>query len=191
MRHKNRFLWLALIGTVVVFFPIRNANAEREARLRDGDAIDVRLAGVPPDEMATVNGQYTIDGDGLLNLPLVGRISACGQTVSRLQSTIEATYRSRGIFAHPTITVIPSAPRYILVTGAVRAPQRIVYSNDMTFNGAVVAAGDFSEFANQKKIRFVRNNKSQVVNAKRIRSYPQLDFRVFPGDQIQVPDSWW
>ena len=141
--------------------------------------------------MSTVNGVYTIDGDGGLNLPYIGKLNVGGMTQSQVSAIIERTYKSKEIYTNPTITlVIAATGRFVNVGGAVKAPQRVPYTPDMTVLSAINAAGDFNEFANQAKVQLLRDGKAITVNCKELRRDPSKDPGVRPGDQIQVPERW-
>ncbi len=161
-----------------------------ETPLRSGDTFELRIGGVPAAEVAAINGTYTIDGEGYLNLPYIGKMSVNKLTPSQIQSTAEHAYIANGIYTHPTITltVAPSA-RFVNVGGQVKAPQRVQYSADMTVLSAITAAGDFNEYADQKKVRLIRGSQVTIVNCKAIRQDPSQDLKVVPGDQIQVPQG--
>ena len=163
-----------------------------DATLRPGDTFDLRIGGVPGDEMAAISSSYTLDGEGYLNLPYLGKLQVSGMTPGQIQSLVERDYVERGIFTHPTITlsIAPSA-RFVNVGGQVKAPSRIPYTPDMTVFSAINAAGDFTEFAAQTKVRLMRGDKVMIINCKKIRSDPSQDVKVLPGDAIQVPEAFW
>jgi protein involved in polysaccharide export with SLBB domain len=165
-------------------------SALADANLRPGDTFDLRIGGVPVDEMSAISSSYTIDG--YLNLPLLGKLQVSGMTAAQIQSVVERAYVDRGFFTHPsiTITIAPSA-RFVNVGGQVKAPSRVPYTPDMTVFSAINAAGDFTEFAAQTKVRLMRGGKVTVIDCKKIRSDPSLDVKVLPGDAIQVPESFW
>ncbi|MBV9656574.1 MAG: polysaccharide export protein [Verrucomicrobia bacterium] len=188
---KSRTLFGVIFCTLVVALLTLAPLARADVTLRPGDSFDVRIGGVPSDEMTTVNGTYTIDGEGNLNMPYIGKISVNGMTQSQISSVIERTYRSREIYTNPTITlVIAATGRFVNVGGAVKNPQRVPYTPDMTVLSAINAAGDFNEFANQAKVQLLRDGKVIVVNCKELRRDPSKDPGVRPGDQIQVPERW-
>ena len=58
----------------------------------------LRLGGVPVEEITQVSGVYTVDGEGFLNLPHIGRVRAAGLTQTEVQRFIEAAYRDRKIY---------------------------------------------------------------------------------------------
>lgn len=174
------------------FFALSIVSARADAPLRKGDQFDLRIGGVPPDEMSAIASSYTIDGEGCLNLPYINKVQVEGKTPSEVQSVIERTYIERGIFTHPTVTVsIAPTARQITVSGEVNNKGRIGYTPDMTIMTAIGAAGDFSVYAKQTAVQLTHDGKVTVVNCKHIRSHPAEDVKVFPGDMIQVPQSWY
>ena len=59
----------------------------------------------------------------------------------------------------------------------------------MTLMSAISAAGDFTIYADQGKVRLARGDKVTVYNCKKIRSHPSEDVKVLPGDTIYVPEA--
>lgn len=158
--------------------------------IRSGDTFDLRIGGVPGAESANINGSYTIDDNGFLNVPLLGKLSVSNMTASQIQSTVERAYVSGGVYTHPTITInVAPTARFVNVGGQVKAPQRVAFTPDMTVLSAINAAGDFNEYADQARVRLIRGSKVTTVNCKVIRKDPSQDLKVAPGDQIQVPQS--
>ena len=163
-----------------------------QAKLRQGDTLELRLAGVPADEIQQFTGVYTIDDSGSINLPYIGYQKAEGLLPNALQASIEERLKHEEIYTHPTITVVVQAgQRFISMGGSVRAPGRIPYSPDLTLMSAINAAGGFNDFADQKRVRLVHDGKAQTIDSRKIRKDPSLDIKVYPGDQIEVPQSMW
>ncbi len=180
--------WL-MAGAVVLavgFSPA--ALAQSGVKLRVGDVIDVRISGVPAEEVAQFNAVYTVDNEGMINVPYLGLVKAQGLDAGALQTSLQNRLVSERIYTHPTIMVnIPQAVRLVNVGGNVRAPQRIAYTPDMTLMTAINAVGGFNEFANRKRVRLVREGKTATYNTDEIKKDPRLDPPVKPGDQIDVP----
>ena len=161
-----------------------------EATLRAGDSFDMRISGVPADDQQTISSNYTVDGDGFMNLPLYGKLKVAGRSASQVQTLIERTYVEQQIFTHPTVTLsIAPAARYVNVGGQVKSPGRIPYTPDMTLFSAINAAGDFTDFAKQSGVILMRGGKSTKIDCKKIRADPSQDIKVLPGDIIQVPET--
>jgi len=176
---------------LILCFAALSCQAQ-DAVLRQGDTVEVRLGGVPAEEIAHVSGSYTVDGQGCINLAHIGKVLASGLTQHELQNAIENAYRSEQIYTNPTITVsVPVAARFVDVGGAVRAPQRVAFTPDLTVLGAITASGGFTEFANQSKVRLLRDGQVTMVDMREVRKDPLMDPRLKPGDKIEVPQSFW
>ena len=163
----------------------------QDARLREGDQLEIRLGGVPVEEIAQITGTYTVDGQGYINLPHIGKIRASGTSQSELQSSIENSYRSQQIYTNPSITVtVPNMARFVNVGGSVRSPMRVPFTADLTVLGAITAAGGFTDYADQAKVKLLRGGEVTIVNIKEVRKNPEKDLKVKPGDKIEVPQSF-
>ena len=75
------------------------------------------------------------------------------------------------------------------VGGEVKAPQRVPYTPDLTVLAAINAAGGFSPFADQHKVRLLRSDGVMVIDVRKARATPALDIPVEPGDRIEVPQT--
>ncbi len=159
--------------------------------LRPGDPVDMKISGVPAEEQTQVNNVYTVDSNGMVNMPYINKVRAAGLTPGQLASSIEGSYRSARIFTNPTITIVmqPQA-RFVNVGGAVRAPARIPFTEDMTLLASINAAGGFNDFADQKRVRLLRGNEAKVYDVRQFRRDPGLDPHLQPGDRIEVPQSF-
>ena len=166
--------------------------AAQDVSFRAGDSLELRIGGVPAEETQLITGTYTVDGEGFVNLPHIGKVSAAGLTQAALQRSIEAAYKSGEIYTNPTITItVPTVARFVNVSGDVRQPRRVEYTQDLTVLGAISAAGGFTEYADQRKVRLIRQGRAQLVDVKAVRRNPALDIQLLPGDQIEVPQSFW
>ncbi len=185
--HTRIYFAVALLSVVLVL-PV----AGQDATLRDGDQVEIRLGGVPADEVSQVTGPYTVDGEGFVNLPHIGKVRASGLTQAQLQSSIESSYKSLQIYTNPTVTVsMSNSARFVDVGGDVRAPQRVAFTPDLTVLGAITASGGFTEYAKQTEVKLLRDGKVTVINIKDVRKDPTKDVKLKPGDKIEVPQSFW
>lgn len=180
-----------LIAAVALFGGSATARSS-EVVFRTGDTLELRIGGVPGEETQLVTGSYTVDGEGYVNLPHIGKVRAAGLSQAALQRAIEAAYRSGEIYTNPTITItVPTTLRFVNVSGDVRQPRRVEYTTDLTVLGAISAAGGFTEYADQRKVRLLRAGQVRIIDIKAVRSNPSIDIQLLPGDQIEVPQSFW
>jgi len=85
-----------------------------------------------------------------------------------------------------------SMNRIYYVGGQVRTPGPKAYPGETTVSTAIQSAGDFTEFANRKKVLLTRPGQEPIrVNVVEALSKPKKDLPVFPGDRIDVPRKWW
>jgi protein involved in polysaccharide export with SLBB domain len=167
-----------------------STNALADATLRAGDTMDLKIGGVPSTEISSVSGQYTIDGEGNINLPYIGRLKIAGLAPGAAQAMIESVYKARKIYTNPNIVItMQPQSRFVNVGGEVKSPQRVPFTPDLTVLSAINAAGGFSPFADQRRIRLLRGQKVTIIDAKKIRSNPSRDVQLEPGDQVEVPQS--
>lgn len=180
-----------LAGLCALALALPSALAQ-DAVLRAGDQIEIRIGGVPSEEISQVTGVYTVDGDGFINMPHIGKVRAAGSTQSQIQAAIESSYKSQEIYTNPSITLsVPNSARFVEVMGDVRAPQRVPFTADLTVVGAITAAGGFTEYADQGKVSLTSDGKVAIINVKEVRKDPSKDRNVKPGDKIYVPQSFW
>ncbi len=188
MTLSRHFLFV-LLSTFFLLDVLHGQSGDAE--LRVGDVLELRISGVPGDDVSQISATYTVDNDGYINLPYIGKVRAQGVTAGQLQTTIQNTYVQQKIFTNPTIIITTaSGGRFVNVSGDVRSPQRVVFTPDMTILKAITAAGDFTEYANPRKVQLLRGGERIVVDVKKIRENPSLDIPLRPGDDIYVPQSW-
>jgi polysaccharide biosynthesis/export protein VpsN len=167
------------------------SGAFAQATLRAGDPVDIKIGGIPNEEQVQVNNTYTVDANGSVNLPYINRVRAEGLTPAQLARSIEQLYRSNKIYTNPNITILmaPTA-RFVNVGGAVRAPARVPFTEDITLLASINAAGGFNDFADQKRVRLLRGNDVKIYDVRQVRRDPSLDVKLQPGDRIEVPQTF-
>jgi protein involved in polysaccharide export with SLBB domain len=166
-------------------------SAYAQATLRIGDPVELKISGVPAEDQSQVNNTYSVDADGAINLPYIGKIHAEGMTPAQLSRSIEENYRSNKIYTNPNITIFmqPSA-RFVNVGGSVRSPSRVPFTEDMTLLTAINASGGFNDFADQRHVRLLRGSEVTVYDVRKFRKDPSQDVKLRPGDKIEVPQSF-
>jgi polysaccharide export outer membrane protein len=154
----------------------------RQDPLRIGDRVKVELSGIP--EKIDPSEQDVHD-DGSIILPWLGPVTAVGVSPSELERQIRAKYVP-AYFTHINVTVTPVA-RYFFVGGQVMMPGRVLYSGQVTLTRAIQTAGDFTPFADKKRVQVTRvDGTIEHVNWLKAIKNPKLDVQIHPGDQIQV-----
>jgi protein involved in polysaccharide export with SLBB domain len=175
-----------------LFFALATASASfGQATLRVGDPIEIKIGGVPNEEQVQVNNTYTIDTGGSVNLPYINKLKAEGLTPAQLARSIEQTYRANKIYTNPNITILMQpTSRFVNVGGAVKAPARVPFTEDITLLASINAAGGFNDFADQKRVRLLRGSEVKIYDIRQVRRNPALDVKLQPGDRVEVPQTF-
>ncbi len=132
--------------------------------------------------------EQIIREDGTITLAYNKSFHAAGKTRSQLEQEIHDAYVP-GIYVRLTVTVAHTQQtRFYYVGGEVKAPGRQIWIGPITVTRAIQSAGDFTDFANKKKVRLTRaDGRTQTVNCIKALEHPEIDPQVFPGDKISVP----
>ncbi len=167
--------------------PSTGDTAAEVARFHVGDPVIVTLSGLPTDILPH---QEPIKEDGTITMPDIGHVQAAGKTAGELQNEIYNLYVPK-LYRHLTVTV-NTGDRVYYVTGEVKVPGRQLYAGQMTVTKAITTAGDFTDFANHRKVWLIRANGQRIkVNCNEALRNPSKDPPVYPNDQIQVPRKIW
>jgi len=157
-------------------------------RLTIGDEVTVSLTDIPEPPAPEPK---PIQGDGTISMPYIGRVQAAGKTTGELEVYIHGLYVP-AIYTHLTVTVKATSDRVYFVRGEVKQPGRCIYVGPITVTKAITSAGDFTDFANRKRVFLTRSNGQRFkLNCDRILRGDVPDPPVFPGDQIEVTRRWY
>jgi len=152
------------------------------ARFHVGETVNVIFSGIP-DVIPEHDEQ--IKEDGTINLPLIDSVKAVGKTAGELQAEIHDLYVPQ-FYVRLTVTVKPGDLIYY-VRGEVKSPGRQLYIGETTVTKAITSAGDFTDYASHT-VNLIRANGAVIeVNVDKALKNPELDPKVYPGDQVNVP----
>jgi polysaccharide export outer membrane protein len=151
-----------------------------------GNRITIVFSGIPNPPEAHME---QISSDGHITPPFLDEpVRAAGLTAAELQQKLHKLYVP-DIYRKITITVLNSE-RYFFVGGEVRTPGQKPYLSQMTVVKAIQAAGDFTEFANERAVQVLRTDgRSEIIDVKAALRDPSRDSPVYPGDIINVNRS--
>ncbi len=186
---KTPFFLSVVLATLLL--GMGAVTAQPGAQIRTGDMLELNISGVPASEQSSISRVYTVADDGTLNLAYIGRVTVAGMSSNEAEKRIESAFTAAGIFTKPAVTINMAGGRFVNVEGAVRSPQRVAYTPDLTLLSAIAACGGFNEFAKQTDVTVSRGDKVERFNARELRRFPDRDPRLQPGDKIFVNQSWW
>jgi len=172
---------LCLFSLLIVgFLP---ANADQV--LREGDVFRIAIGGAPRQYTSDFELEYKVS-DGMVTIPIIGRMRAAGLTPNALAGAIEKRLKDDKIFTNPSVILNQQeTARQVVVGGAVRQPGRHPWANDMTLTQAIASASGPSEWA-EDKVKLIRAGRAEVYSRKAIKKQPETDPKVLPGDFVEV-----
>jgi len=160
---------------------------ETGTRFHVGDPVQISFTSSvsPIDDPGLQPFTGRIQEDGTITLPLIGSVTAVGKTEGELQNEIHELYVPK-YYRNLTVTV-KGETTYFYVDGEVVQRGQKEYPGQMTIVGAIAAAGGFTDFAKETKVRLTRGNHTQIINVNKATTDPRDDVPVYPGDRIIVP----
>jgi protein involved in polysaccharide export with SLBB domain len=131
-----------------------------------------------------ISGEYEIDANGLVSIPLAGRMKASGLTARQLEKAIVSAL-SKGLLRDPRVNVEVAAYRPFYILGEVKRAGEYPFKSGLTVLDAVASAGGFTYRANESKA-FIRRKGSGVEESYAL----DAPVQVFPGDNVRIPERY-
>ncbi|MEM7663882.1 MAG: polysaccharide biosynthesis/export family protein [Pseudomonadota bacterium] len=160
-----------------------------DLRIAPQDKLAVAVYGVPD-----LEGEYVVDQDGEIKMPLIGEIAAEGYTQNEFAAVLEfALEESYLQNADVTVSIEESIARQLTVDGAVENPGQYPVEGKMHLLQAVAVAGGPDERANPKRVVIFREINGQRMAAAfdltAIRRGEAEDPLVYGNDIVVVDGS--
>ena len=133
---------------------------------------------------ADITGEYEVDSNGFVSIPLAGHVKAAGLTTRQLEKAISSAL-AKGIVRDPRVNVEIALYRPFYILGEVKKSGEYPYRTGLTVMDAVATAGGFTYRANENKV-YLRRSGSTVEEIYALDS-PVL---IFPGDNVRVPERY-
>jgi len=141
-----------------------------------------------------ISRSVPVRSDGKISLPLVGELTASGQTPLQLEQ--EITKRLQNYISEPEVTVIvsDSKSQKVNILGMVVRPGAYLLTSSTTVLDAIAMAGGFKDFAKQKSIYVLRQapdgtqkkipfNYKEVIKGQNA----EQNIRLQAGDTLVIP----
>jgi polysaccharide export outer membrane protein len=181
VRSPSRVVGGAAPVPVVVAAPIPviASAADVPYALDAGDRLRIIVFG-----QEGLSNIYTVDANGAVTMPLIGAVSARGQTTTELAQSIAGRLR-QGYIREPHVAVEIEAYRPFFILGEVANPGQYPYVANMTVENAVAIAGGFTPRAFRRNVRITRSYNGIITRGK-----APLLYQIAPGDTINVSERW-
>lgn len=143
----------------------------------------------------------TVMDSGDLEIPYIGLFPAAGKTCRQLAFQLKAVLQKQYYYRATVIISVDLKAKTrgkVYLTGAVRipGPQKIPNDGPFTLSQAIMRAGGFTDFADERDVRVTRSipkegDKTFTVNVQKVLQQGKLnsDMKLDPGDLIYVPEK--
>ncbi len=172
-------------------------------KLRVGDTVSFQISEDQIWDPLNAPRLLVVQDSGEIELPYVGRVMAVGKTCKQLAGEIK-TGLEKDYYQTATVVISMNAASPILgriyIWGQVhnQGPLDIQVNENLTAGQAILRAGGFADFANQRKVKVIRGSagadkskSTQTINLdmEQILSEGKTDKDIIlqPGDLIIVP----
>lgn len=194
---QRLFSWNLIIALAATLFAIAAESAHAQSRgtpqasraeassdaasyvLGPSDRVRVRVYGE-----SDITGDYEVDTNGYVSVPLAGRVKAAGLTTRQLERAIAAAL-SKGLLRDPRVSIEVANYRPFFILGEVKRAGEYPYKSGLTVLDAVASAGGYTYRANESKV-VIRRAGSNVEETHTL----DAPVPVFPGDNIRVPERY-
>lgn len=146
-----------------------------EYRLAPGDRLKLEVF-----REQDLSGEFVVNDQGMVGLPLVGDVEAAGKTLAQLRGELTATL-SREYVRNARINLDVAGYRPIYVLGEVEKPGEYAFAGGMSVHALVAKAGGFTYRANEKVV-YVRHAGEAAETPYRLTS----GAAVLPGDTVRI-----
>jgi len=177
--------------------PMKLAAPKAAGKALPKSAVDDTAYILGPEDQITVfvyqgvefSGQHMIRPDGKITINLVGDVQASGMTPENLAKGIKEKIKAYVNDPDVTVSVIAVKSKKYLINGEVNKPGEYPLVVPTRVFQALVNAGGFKDFANQKKITIIHDDNSRdFFNYKEVLSGKKLEQNIWlkHGDIIVV-----
>lgn len=127
-----------------------------------------------------LTGEYIVSSKGTVSMPLIGEISAAGQSISDFRVALENRL-AQGILNDPKVAAEVVEYRPFFILGEVNKPGQYPYSAGLTLYSAVATAQGFTYRANTHKVMITHAGQTSEQRVQ-----ISAATRIMPGDTVRV-----
>ena len=155
------------------------AAATAVPRFQGGEKIRINVYGEP-----TLSGDYEIDPNGVVSLPLAGTVRAVGLTQPEFEQELAKKFKSEYL-KNPKVTVTILQFRPIYIVGEIAKQGEFPYKPGLNILTAMALAGGGTYRANRNYVLI------QHIGETATKEYPQsATTMILPGDLIKIPERY-
>jgi protein involved in polysaccharide export with SLBB domain len=174
-------------------------------KLRVGDTVSFQITEDEVWDFQNAPRTLVVQDSGEVEAPYIGRVMAVGKTCKQLEGEIK-TALEKDYYKRATVVISMQVASPVLgrvyVWGQVRnqGALDVLVNENLTVGQAIMRAGGFADFANQRKVKVIRGGTGAeaakpvqpiTLDMKQILNEGKTDKDIVlqPGDLIIVPSS--
>lgn len=172
--------------------------SEKEYKIQPFDRLDVKVFandGFKLVDVSQTNAQiqtsmyYSVEYDGLVKLPTIGRVLISGQTIREAEKMLEEKYKE--FFVDPFILISVTNKRIIVFSGGSAAGKVLPLNNEnYTLIEAIAESGGITDFSKSHKIKLLRGDLNNpevfLFNVRDLKDMKSANFLLQANDIIYV-----
>ncbi len=166
--------------SVSTIAPSSSDSPVARSLLLPGDALQIRIW-LEPD----LSGEFVVDEEGVVTLPMLGRVRAVDLTIAQLRALLIERYTKE--LRNPSITVTPVRRVYVL--GEVNRPGMYGLDPTASLASAVALAGGANREGDLRKLTLIRGDATILSGVDPMADLLSIGTR--SGDQIFVERRSW
>jgi polysaccharide export outer membrane protein len=144
----------------------------------------VPQAGVVPAGATTIPAQ-TIEADGKIIVPFVGRMQVVGRTPNEVAREVEKQLKGKAVDPQVIVTLVANSSNVATVGGDVNGPRPVPLSlRGERLLDVIASAGGAKFPAYETYVRVIRNGHVGMVLLQTVISKPSENIAIRPNDQI-------
>ncbi len=133
--------------------------------------------------------EYTIEYDGLVKLPYLGRVQLSGMTIRKAEEYLENRYKE--FIVEPFVKLEVTNKRVIVFTSGASTGKVLTIRNDnYTLIEALAESGGISDFTKSYRIKLIRgdlnNPNIYLFNLQKVQNMKEANFLLQANDIIYV-----
>ena len=170
-------------------------------KLQEGDILHVKVIGVQKESFEIFNLEtnannsqttsanlflngFTIDSQGFIEIPTLGKISIKGLTIEEAKDKIQI--EADNYLINSTV-IVKHINFEITVLGEVKnAGTYTVYKDNITILEALGLSGDLTDYANRKKIKLIRDNQIIYIDLTKTETLYSENFVLKANDVLYI-----
>jgi len=172
---------------------------EKEYKIQPFDKLDVKIfsndgfklvdvtQNILQSQQTTIS--YSVEYDGMVKLPTLGRIQISGKTIREAEQLLEEKYKQ--FFVDPFILINVINKRIVVFSGGASTGKVIMLTNEnYTLIEALAEAGGINDFSKSHKIKLLRGNLNEpevyLFNIRDLQDMKTANFILQANDIIYV-----